>query len=174
MTVTRELPNSSFSRMVCAIRERSYLALTIALVGVIGLIAAIGVLWLHTPPRPRADPANAQQVALGRAVYAQHCASCHGANLEGQPNWRRRRPDGRLPAPPHDASGHTWEHTEGQLFEVIKFGIKPFVSQSYETDMRGFSELDDAKIWAVIAFIRSTWPPEIEELRRRMDAAEHR
>ena len=167
-------PTSIFSRTVRALRERRKLALVLVLAGVVGLIAATVVSWPHAPPRPRADPANNQQVALGRAVYMQHCASCHGANLEGQPNWRHRRPDGRLPAPPHDASGHTWEHTETQLFDVIKYGVKPFVSPNYETDMRGFGEeLDDGKIWAVIAFIRSTWPPRIEELRHRMDATEH-
>ncbi|MCI0529930.1 MAG: ABC transporter substrate-binding protein [Nitrospira sp.] len=37
----------------------------------------------------RADPENADQVALGKSLYAQHCANnCHGANLEGQPNWK--------------------------------------------------------------------------------------
>ncbi len=155
------------------VTKRSSLALALTLASVIGLIVAIVVLWPHAPPRPRADPADTQQVALGRDVYMQHCASCHGAKLEGQPNWRHRKPDGRLPAPPHDASGHTWEHPEGQLFDFIKFGVKPFVSPDYETDMRGFTELSDAQIWAVIAFIRSTWPPRIEELRRRMDATEN-
>lgn len=48
-----------------------------------------------------------QRIALGKTVYDASCASCHGAKLEGQPDWRNRRPDGRLPAPPHDASGHT-------------------------------------------------------------------
>ena len=27
-------------------------------------------------------------VALGASVYEANCASCHGANLEGQANWR--------------------------------------------------------------------------------------
>ncbi len=43
----------------------------------------------------------------GHLLYLAHCASCHGANLEGEPRWKVRRDDGRLPAPPHDASGHT-------------------------------------------------------------------
>jgi cytochrome c len=61
----------------------------------------------------RADPLNARQVASGRSIYDRHCASCHGGNLEGQPEWRSRLPNGRLPAPPHDDSGHTW-HLEGE------------------------------------------------------------
>ena len=52
-------------------------------------------------------PDDAAVLAQGQRVYVAHCAACHGAQLESQPNWRERGPDGRLPAPPHDASGHT-------------------------------------------------------------------
>ena len=63
-------------------------------------------------PAIRLDTGDAQVLATGKAVYERHCAACHGANLEGQPNWRSRDPSGRLPAPPHDASGHTWHHPD--------------------------------------------------------------
>jgi mono/diheme cytochrome c family protein len=73
------------------------------------VVVAVGTLaWLGTRAEPAApDPKAAALVARGEAVYAQYCAACHGAHLEGQPNWRERQPNGRLPAPPHDASGHT-------------------------------------------------------------------
>jgi hypothetical protein len=48
-----------------------------------------------------------------------------GANLEGQPNWKERQANGRLPAPPHDASGHTWHHPDAQLFGITKQGSRP-------------------------------------------------
>ncbi|MGH8703579.1 MAG: c-type cytochrome, partial [Burkholderiales bacterium] len=72
-----------------------------------------------------ADPANAQQVARGQSVYAQYCAACHGANLEGQAKWQDKLPTGRMPAPPHDASGHTWHHPDGVLFGITKSGLVP-------------------------------------------------
>ena len=53
------------------------------------------------PTKP--DPNDPSVVARGKVVYAEQCASCHGANLEGQPNWRHRLPNGRMPAPPHGA-----------------------------------------------------------------------
>nr|WP_209881896.1 cytochrome c [Azospirillum soli] len=123
-------------------------------------------------PKPGADPADAAQVAQGQAVYAEHCASCHGARLEGQPEWQSRKPDGRLPAPPHDASGHTWHHPDEDLFKITKQGVTAFAPPGYASDMPAFGGvLSDADIWAVLAYIKSTWP---EDTRRRHAAMSER
>src|SRR5437763_3346820 len=42
----------------------------------------------------KADPNDPALIARGKVVYTEYCASCHGANLEGQPNWRKRLPTG--------------------------------------------------------------------------------
>src|SRR5688500_16016650 len=97
------------------------------------LALALTALWALRHP----EPAEAEMVARGGAIYAEHCAACHGAGLEGQPNWRERRPDGRLPAPPHDASGHTWHHPDQQLFRIVKDGVAGVVP-GYESDMPAF------------------------------------
>jgi len=73
-------------------------------------------------PWQRVDATNAEQVAAGQMIYAQHCASCHGAHLEGQPNWKQPLPTGGLPAPPHDKTGHTWHHADQLLFKITKLG----------------------------------------------------
>jgi len=105
-------------------------------------------------------------VAQGRALYAENCASCHGANLEGEANWRQRRENGRLPAPPHDETGHTWHHSDETLFNITKFGTAAFASEGYETDMAGFGDvMSDAEIIATLAFIKSQWPEEIREMQ---------
>lgn len=142
----------------------------LAMAGVIG--AGLWMLW-PTPPRGPADPENLRQVALGEVVYEAHCAACHGANLEGQPDWRRRKANGRLPAPPHDETGHTWHHPDKDLFRVTKRGVRPpFVLEGYESDMAGFAGvLTDEEIWAVIAYIKSRWPPHIRDRQRRIDRA---
>ena len=108
---------------------------------------------------PRADPRDAARLALGAKVYAQHCSSCHGAKLEGQPNWRARGPNGRLPAPPHDESGHTWHHPDRVLFAISKNGlVPPYAPKDYESDMPAFGgKLSDEEIWAVLAYIKSHW-----------------
>jgi len=94
----------------------------------------------------------------GRVLYAQHCASCHGLKLEGQADWRRRLPSGRLPAPPHDASGHTWHHPDQVLLRITKEGPAAVVGNDYESDMPGFAAiLTDQQIRDVIFYIKSTW-----------------
>jgi cytochrome c553 len=65
--------------------------------GLIVLALCALALWRGESVLDRADPENADQVAQGRVVYAQHCASCHGDSLQGQPNWRIRRRTGDFP-----------------------------------------------------------------------------
>jgi len=127
------------------------------------LVAAIAILL--------APPANAQDgIALGQQVYAERCASCHGANLEGQPDWMQRKADGRLPAPPHDATGHTWHHSDRQLFQIVKDGIAAILP-GYETDMPAFGGvLTDDEIRAALDYIKSTWPERQQEIQASKSA----
>ena len=78
--------------------------------------------------------------------------------------------NGKLPAPPHNASGHTWHHTGQQLFDLTKFGPKILIGGEYQTDMPGYKDiLSDEEIIAVLSYIKSKWPGEI---RARHDAIE--
>ncbi len=117
------------------------------------------------------SPSDQELVARGKVIYANNCASCHGANLEGQPDWRKRLPNGRLPAPPHDESGHTWHHPDALLVELVKNGLVAgkTAPSGYESDMPAFGQsLSDADIVAVLAYIKSSWPPEVLEAQKRM------
>lgn len=150
---------------------RRHVGILAALVALAAGAAALG--WFGFSSRGAIDPDDPDQVALGREIYATHCASCHGANLEGQPDWRSRRPDGRLPAPPHDASGHTWHHPDAVLFQITRQGPAAIVGGSYASDMPGFGGvLPDVEIHAVLAFIKSTWPEREQELQERQSRLE--
>ncbi|WP_291730534.1 cytochrome c [Leisingera sp. F5] len=113
------------------------------------------------PTAPAAD-AEAVPISQGKVLYAEYCASCHGANLEGQPNWRSPGEDGRLPAPPHDDAGHTWHHSDRMLFEYTKLGGQAALANSgvdLDSGMPGFgSLLSDAQIRGILNFIKSFWP----------------
>lgn len=144
--------------------------LAIAAVLLVPAIAAAFLLLGRSGPSAQGllQPDDEAVVAQGSRLYGQHCASCHGARLEGQPDWRQRGLDGLLPAPPHDASGHTWHHASAHLIELTRFGPQRFAGPDYRSAMPAYEgTLSVAEIAAVLSFIKSTWPPEV---RRRHDA----
>lgn len=99
----------------------------------------------------------------GRTLYLDNCAACHGVELEGQPDWMARLSNGRLPAPPHDETGHTWHHSDAQLFRIVKEGLAS-IAPGYETDMPAFgATMTDTEITAVLDYIKSTWPDRVRE-----------
>jgi len=129
------------------------------------LTLGLGYYWYKDvlPPAAQLDPRDAVVVQQGRELYAIHCATCHGVTLEGEPNWRTRGSNGMLPAPPHDASGHTWHHPDALLFQITKQGSEAMVGDGYESDMIGFGKiLADEEIIAVLSFIKSSWPSEVQ------------
>jgi mono/diheme cytochrome c family protein len=131
------------------------------------IAAASGLAWFALTERGRRD-----ELVLGARVYAERCASCHGAKLQGQPNWQTRLANGRMPAPPHDATGHTWHHGDAELFAITKDGLAAIVP-GYQSDMPAFANvLTDAEITAVLSFIKSTWPEREQAYQRaRSEAA---
>ena len=153
--------------------SRRSTVLTIVGVAAAGVIAVL--VAINLPVRESARllrPDDAKLVALGQKVYATQCAACHGQRLEGQPNWRQRGADGRLPAPPHDASGHTWHHPDDVLFRITKYGVvKAADLKNYDSAMPAFEgRLSDDEIVAVLSWIKSQWPPEIRARLDRMNA----
>ena len=127
-----------------------------------GLLAGAGYLGYERLRGPAAGAPDPAQLASGRRLYDENCAACHGTELEGQANWRQRDPDGLLPAPPHDETGHTWHHPDWQLFEITKRGTAALVGPDYQTAMGPFGDvLSDDEIRAVLAYIKSRWPENI-------------
>ncbi|WP_323006983.1 cytochrome c [Pseudorhodobacter sp.] len=120
-----------------------------------GLLAGIGTAAL-------ALAQSEDATARGRALYDENCASCHGANLEGQPDWRSPGEDGRYPAPPHDASGHTWHHSDADLIAYITLGGEQALAQMgvrFNSAMPAFGAVLAPKdVDDILAYIKSRWP----------------
>ncbi len=96
-------------------------------------------------------------VSQGKAVFEQHCATCHGDRAQGDPQWRKRGPDGLFPPPPLDGSGHAWHHPTRQLREMIRNGSPPGQGK-----MPAWGDkLTSAEIDAVIAWFQSLWPDPV-------------
>lgn len=113
------------------------------------------------PPEamPTIDPADTA-MATAQFNYARNCAHCHGYGGEGQhPETVERTINlGYHTVPPHDATGHTWQHPDQVLFEVIKYGIQ---SPANFYAMTSFSEqLTDEEIFDVIEYMSLWWTDE--------------
>ena len=136
--------------------------------------ALAGLLSACEPADPyRLRTGDAALLAQGEKVYRMHCAACHGAKLEGQPDWRVRDASGRLPAPPHDESGHTWHHPDEVLFGITKYGVaKAAKLPDYVSNMPAYETvLSDTEIVAVLSWIKAQWPEPIRRQQEEVDAA---
>jgi mono/diheme cytochrome c family protein len=137
--------------------------------GFLVLVAAVLAFSIFGTSRiTSANPSDPRAVALGQQVYTAQCASCHGANLEGQPNWQQELPTGGLPAPPHDETGHTWHHDDQSLFTTVKYGGQATAPPGFKSNMPAFSGiLSDQEIYAVLAYIKSTWSRDIQAAQQQ-------
>lgn len=139
----------------------------LVIVAAVATIVVAGMLWWgRSDAQTGTMPADID-IAQGQTLYAANCAACHGADLEGQEDWQTPGPDGRLPAPPHDQTGHTWHHPDQVLFSYTKLGGRALMAEQgmeFDSGMPGFGEqLTDQEIWNILGYIKSTWPERMRE-----------
>jgi len=110
------------------------------------------------------DAVSEAAVARGAELYQANCASCHGADLAGAPDWKTPNEDGSYPPPPHDSSGHTWHHPDRVLIEIIRNG-----SDFPQSRMPPFgAQLSDEDIEAILEFIKTSWGPQETEYQNQV------
>lgn len=102
-----------------------------------------------------------EQLRLGKHVFTNHCAACHGDRAQGLvADWKRRQADGFLPPPPLNGTAHAWHHSLPLLIEIIQKG-----GALYDGKMPGFdNNLSEEEQYAVIAWFQSQWNDEIYQL----------
>ena len=117
-------------------------------------------------PIPTVDPEDSRMVAAEQN-YATYCAHCHGYAGDGQPTgggpgtveWNLEL--GYHTVPRHDSQGHTWQHPDQLLFEVIKHGIDSPLNLYVMSAFGG--TLSDDEIYGVIDYIKRFWTDEQRE-----------
>ena len=132
----------------------------------VGVAAAVYLLVVRESTSMHAIPeAGAEALALGRQLYAQNCAVCHGAEAGGEnpaTPMGGDKPGGGTYAPALNGTGHAWHHPPGALFSVIRNG-----SPTKGSTMAGWAgRMSDTEIRAVIAYVQSLWPEEITNMYR--------
>jgi mono/diheme cytochrome c family protein len=153
-----------------SVLKRKWVAVFLASVGLM-----VGIYYFYTIG-PSAtgllQVQNTTVVASGKSIYRSNCASCHGDQLEGQPNWKSSNADLTMPAPPHNERGHTWHHDDQILFHLTKYGVGKFVKQKgFKSNMPAYEDLlTDQQIIAVLSFIKSTWPEHVQERHDQLNA----
>jgi copper transport protein len=90
-------------------------------------------------------PRTPNSVAIGHAVYQQHCASCHGPDGRGDGPMAEM-----LSAPPPDLhAANVDSRSDVQLFAVIRDGIP-------QSEMPPFREhMSEQDIWNIVNYVRS-------------------
>ncbi len=106
---------------------------------------------------PPAETGAGPVVTRGRTVYQANCASCHGAQGEGQPGWKMPRADGAYLPPPHDSTGHTWHHSDQHLLDIIRRGGQAaYGGTGFTSGMPAWGDrLSEDEIAAVLAYIKT-------------------
>ena len=135
---------------------------TRALPGVVllGMLAVSGTAAAAATPKQ-------QEIEIGKGVYQQNCAACHGAKGEGQTGWEKRNALGELPAPPHGPEGHTWKHADGMLYMIIREGWRDPFNKTERLTMPGYKNvLSPQEIRAVVNYLKTMWTPEQRQIQR--------
>lgn len=95
-------------------------------------------------PSHFADATAADSVKAGLKLYKVYCASCHGRQLQGQALWQAHDAYEGLRAPPHDDTGHTWQHSDEDLFAKVRRHAFDGI-------------LTDEQILQALSFIKARW-----------------
>ena len=104
----------------------------------------------------------ARTARSGEEVFATICATCHGSEGRGQPNWHIPNEDGTMPAPPLNGDGHTWHHGDGFLYRIVQNGGRfqedPDLLPDFRSAMPAFgAQLTREETIAVISYIKGLW-----------------
>jgi len=99
----------------------------------------------HAMAEDRPFSSDTPQLEDGKRVYRQYCASCHGTQGEGMPNWEEQNALGELPAPPHGPEGHTWKHSDAMLYRIIAEGWRDSWNKTDRLTMPAYQEPESVR-----------------------------
>lgn len=153
----------------------------------ISMVILAGCQTSGEPPiiavRPTDSPERAAMIAAdpnlqaGEAAFNLRCAHCHGYAGEGQlastvPNTQQL---GLHTVPPHDATGHTWQHPSQLIRQVILNGIQNPLDHYPMPPFEGV--VTDAETNQLIAYMslwwtdeQRAWQTQVTERRAELEA----
>ncbi len=92
--------------------------------------AGLGMWYADTrksgTSRIHAESGEGELLQLGRSVYGTHCATCHGRDLQGHPDWH---PKGDMLFKPPPLDGTARHRSNDELFEIIGRGFSSTLTE---------------------------------------------
>lgn len=105
---------------------------------------------------PNPVPASPETLAEARAHFADHCALCHGNDGSGETEIGQ----GLYPKPPDMRQAETQSLSDGEVFYIIRNGIRLTGMPAWGTG----SAVEDEDSWKLVNFIRHLPHITTEEL----------
>ena len=123
-------------------RDKNKRQQRVRMVTLVGIILVLLAVILGTNFNRPSEPLAAEAtLALGRSIYVENCASCHGPNGEGHAEVAA--------APALNDREHAWHHADGQLQQFVLDG---------GPTMPAFQEkLTNEEVIAVIRYFQTWW-----------------
>ena len=114
------------------------------------------------------------QTARGERLYNVYCSTCHGGADVAQGSASRAS----YP-PPHNASGHTWQHPTCELEAIVRDGgddmtraLRAAQAPPGAVEMPSFKDrLSADEIDAILAYIKTMWTDEQRQSQERVTRA---
>lgn len=118
--------------------------------GAILLSRDAGANWISFEGSDMATP---DRIAAGKALYAENCQSCHGADGIGEsPENPTAKDEFGFKAPALNDDMHAWHHSDAGLRATIREGSPRNERMAAWQDVLGDEEIDE-----ILAYVKSTW-----------------
>ncbi len=102
-------------------------------------------------------PASKPSIAQGAAIFAQHCAACHGVTGKGDGEMAAKLMSERTePLPDFSSREHTSAHTPAELFQVVTQGRLEKLMPPWQ------NKLSEAERWSAVAFLYTLSAPSAQ------------
>jgi copper transport protein len=124
-------------------------------------VVGLGLFTLSILPQPEQDAsanpidATAESIAIGRSLYMQNCATCHGETGRGDGPQAET-----LPVPPADFRVHVPYHQDEFFFNVIGNGLGEIMPSFGE-------QLTEEERWHIVNFLKSEFGSGAEQTSNR-------
>jgi len=103
-------------------------------------------------------PIQPPSVAQGAAIYAEHCAACHGSTGKGDgPAAAQLLTQRTTPLPDFSTPDHFLHHSQAELFQIVTEGRLEYFMPPWA------NTLSEAERWSVVAYLYSLSAPKEQQ-----------